>query len=262
MGDILKRAAKLRDQMDNAVDDDKRTPWESIHGVHNIPKSYVPPFQTNEMPQGSQPIDMDKLDNIIIDMEAAQSQPPQYGRQPEATSSGPLMTNFKALDNEPQARQILEMKYIYIKIGKLQVNDKQLISQCIDQNFRLYVKVPLPDVVNNTINYQNIQLNNYDVVSHNEYDFNSTQSYFFKINAETLAQFSESPLIFYLQDQQIIGEMKMNQVILASHFNLEYTVDLLQKIPKKQEPGRAKKEAAEIEYESKIIGNISFQMNL
>ena len=87
--------------------------------------------------------------------------------------------------------------------------------------------MPLPDVVNNTINYQNIQLNNYDVVSHNEYDFNSTQSYFFKINAETLAQFSESPLIFYLQDQQIIGEMKMNQVILASHFNLEYTVDLL-----------------------------------
>jgi len=80
MGDILKRAAKLRDQMDNAVDDDKRTPWESIHGVHNIPKSYVPPFQTNEMPQGSQPIDMDKLDNIIIDMEAAQSQPLQYGQ--------------------------------------------------------------------------------------------------------------------------------------------------------------------------------------
>lgn len=59
--------------MNDAVDDDKRLPWESIHGVHNIPKSYVPPFQTNEMPQAAQEVDMDKLDNIIIDVEASQS---------------------------------------------------------------------------------------------------------------------------------------------------------------------------------------------
>ena len=93
------------------------------------------------------------------------------------------------------------MKYIYIKIGKLYLSDNQIISKCINESFRLYVKVPLPDVNTNSISYQNIQLNNYDIISHNEYDFNSTQSYFFKINAETLAQFAEAQLIFCLQDQ-------------------------------------------------------------
>lgn len=79
------------------------------------------------------------------------------------------------------------MQYIYIKIGKLRVDDEQLIQKCIDQSFRLYVKIPLPDVYSNTISCQNIQLNNYDVLSHNEYDFNSTSSFNFRVNPETLA---------------------------------------------------------------------------
>ena len=90
------------------------------------------------------------------------------------------------------------MRYIYIKIGTLRVDDEQLIQQCIDQSFRLYVKIPLPDVYSNSISSQNIQLNNYDVISHNEYDFNSTSSFYFRVNSETLAQFVDSSLIFCL----------------------------------------------------------------
>lgn len=81
----------------------------------------------------------------------------------------------------------MDMRYIYIKIGVLRLDDQQLIQKCIDESFRLYVKVPLPDLHTNSVTSQNIQLNNYDVLSHNEYDFNSTSSFYFRINPETLA---------------------------------------------------------------------------
>jgi hypothetical protein len=122
------------------------------------------------------------------------------------------------------------------------VDDEQLIQQCIDQSFRLYVKVPLPDVYSNSISSQNIQLNNYEVLSHNEYDFNSTSSFYFRVNPETLAEFVDSSLIFCLQDQNIVGEMKMNKLILAKQFDLEHTCELFQSIEKEvAEPGRVKR---------------------
>lgn len=155
------------------------------------------------------------------------------------------------------------MRYIYIKIGVLRVDDTQLIQKYIDESFRLYVKIPLPDVYSNTISSQNIQLNNYEVLSHNEYDFNSTSSFNFRINTETLAQFVDSSLIFCLQDQHIVGEMKMNKLFLANQFDLEHTCELFQSIEKQStEYGRVKKRNDEKELIQKQVGAVSFRINL
>lgn len=155
------------------------------------------------------------------------------------------------------------MRYIYIKINQLKVEDQELVQKCINESFRLYVKIPLPDVYSNTISSQNIQLNNYEVLSYNEFDFNSTSSFNFRVNPETLAQFVDSSLIFCLQDQNIVGEMKMNQLILAKDFDLYHTCELYQSIEKEQQDyGRVKKKKEDKEYIQKLVGTIQFRINL
>jgi hypothetical protein len=44
---ILNRGKRLQEQMAKAIEPSK-TAWEEIHGIHNIPKSYVPPFMTQD----------------------------------------------------------------------------------------------------------------------------------------------------------------------------------------------------------------------
>ena len=44
------------------------------------------------------------------------------------------------------ARQILDMKYIYLKVRDLQIKDKALLERMIHESFHLEVVLPLPDV--------------------------------------------------------------------------------------------------------------------
>jgi formiminotetrahydrofolate cyclodeaminase len=44
---ILSRGEKLQKQMADAIDPSTRA-WESIHGAHHVPKTYVPPFMKDE----------------------------------------------------------------------------------------------------------------------------------------------------------------------------------------------------------------------
>jgi hypothetical protein len=88
------------------------------------------------------------------------------------------------------------------------------------------VQVPLPDIKENRICHQKILLKNYEIIGYNEFGFNSTSSYNFKLNENTLSKFVESELKFEISDMQIYGEIKMNRLLLADNFNLEETVDL------------------------------------
>ena len=55
--------------MDDALDDNKRTPWEQLHGVHNLPKTYVPPFMNDGFGQQSQKpeekIDLNEMEALM-----------------------------------------------------------------------------------------------------------------------------------------------------------------------------------------------------
>ena len=42
MESILKRGARLQQQMADALT--TKNAWESLHGIHAVPKTYVPPF--------------------------------------------------------------------------------------------------------------------------------------------------------------------------------------------------------------------------
>ena len=64
--------------MEDALDDNKRTPWEQLHGVHNIPKTYVPPFMQGDLekpvPKPEEKVDLNELD-ALIDLPASQMPP-------------------------------------------------------------------------------------------------------------------------------------------------------------------------------------------
>jgi len=53
---IFNRGENLRKQMNQVLEKDKA--WETIHGVHEVPKKYVPPFLQESQNES------DDLDNI------------------------------------------------------------------------------------------------------------------------------------------------------------------------------------------------------
>lgn len=129
-------------------------------------------------------------------------------------------------------RQILDMKYIYLKVRELKVFDAAILSKIINRGFSLTVQLPLPDVKNREVAMQTVAMRNYDVVTNDEFLFNSTSSYQFKISEPTLAQFSESYLGIDVQlppgepDRHGVAEeppvirteMQMNKLLLANNF--------------------------------------------
>ena len=59
--------------MEDALDDGKRTPWEQLHGVHNVPKTYVPPFLQSDFDKKQQDakkdVDLNELE-VMMDLPA------------------------------------------------------------------------------------------------------------------------------------------------------------------------------------------------
>lgn len=47
---IFERGQKLKEKMDQAMGADA---WEKLHGIHNVPKSYIPPFLRDSKQQNS-----------------------------------------------------------------------------------------------------------------------------------------------------------------------------------------------------------------
>ena len=67
---ILSRGARLQQQMAQALDP-STSAWEQVHGIHEIPKPYVPPFMKSDEPaQGSTDMMKDKMYNLEVDFEA------------------------------------------------------------------------------------------------------------------------------------------------------------------------------------------------
>jgi len=66
---IMKRGARLQEQMAQAMEPSQEA-WASIHGIHNIPKNYVPPFMKEEHKEMAGSPIRDKLYSMQVDAEA------------------------------------------------------------------------------------------------------------------------------------------------------------------------------------------------
>ena len=124
------------------------------------------------------------------------------------------------------------MKYIYLKVRELKIDEAAVLSRLINESFCLEVQLPLPDVKRDEVTSQSVLMRNYEVLAHDAFNFNSTSSYQFKISEPTLAAFSESLLTIdvklplgepdrmgIVEEPPLIrAEMKMNKLILANNF--------------------------------------------
>ena len=129
-------------------------------------------------------------------------------------------------EDQANKRQIGDMKFIRVKIKTLRITSESLLHNLIDKNFTLNVDIPLPDFYSKQVNNQSIALNNYDVLSFNEFAFNSLSLYNFKIDDQSLGHYVSSMMGFYIADQEVLGTLPMNKLIMAKDFKLDADVNL------------------------------------
>lgn len=209
--------------MADAIDPTTST-WEQIHGIHHVPKSYVPPFMKDEFAamntQAAQPTDRtpgmlrDKMYEVELEEEAGNPNEESLIQIDPRTAkmgdpSQPHLLNQDAdqqqnlerfAEQEANKRQIKDMKFIRVKVKNVIIDDQALLPKLIDQGFDLQVSIPLPDIYQKKISDQHIHLSNYEVVSYNEFSFNSLSLYNFRVDEETLGAYVSSQIHVMIPD--------------------------------------------------------------
>jgi hypothetical protein len=158
---ILARGVRLKAQMDEAIDADNA--WEELHGPHAIAKKYVPPFMRDDADnfagENGRVPDINEIDELL------------HVKEEDAEPAGPTLkdinpTSLRLPDGElgAGARQIHDMRYIYLKVRNLHVSDKQLLGALIQDGFHAEVLLPLPDVKGSVISTQQVVLRNYEAL--------------------------------------------------------------------------------------------------
>jgi hypothetical protein len=111
--------------------------WEQIHGMHHVPKSYVPPFmkaEHDEMVQASSP---EKVKDELYELEL-EEQALNKDEEPAEKPKLPRRKNFdydnnQNLEEAPWAdqdrRQIKDMRFIRIKVKQMRAEAQELISK-------------------------------------------------------------------------------------------------------------------------------------
>ena len=160
--------------------------WEQIHGIHNVPKAYVPPFMRDGEDEGSPENIKEKMYGIEVDTQAANplDASEQKPRAPPINPDYNQQQNCEEIpDEQAGKRQMKDMKFIRIKVKQLRIeSDQSLISKLINESFNLQINIPLPDPYQKKISLQQVHLNNYEVENFNEFAFNSLSMYNFRID--------------------------------------------------------------------------------
>jgi hypothetical protein len=213
--------------MDEAIGEDA---WEKLHGPHEIPKKYIPPFLQEE-PKDEEPAN-DPLDNIYeleIDeglnkdlndqLKPQQAQNAGQGAQASMTFGEAELDKEEAIRYAGRGGNIKDMRFVRMKIKTLRVEDKALLQRLIDcKKFSLTVALPLPDVYRNEVQDQFIKLNNYDYVGPDEFEFTNLTLYNFKISEGTFNLLSGSQVQVMIDDESVHGSIPMNRLLLADNF--------------------------------------------
>lgn len=207
----IERAKRLKDKMEEAIGDNA---WEKLHGPHEVPKKYVPPFLRNDERQNAGRADhIDQLYELEIE-EAIRND--AEARQTMQTFPGARSTHHNAgeildMNQEEQIRfagrggNIKEMRFIRLRIKSMTIDDNQLLQKLVGNNFSITVALPLADVYKNAIHDQFIKLTNPQEISFNEFEFSSLSLYNFKVNEETFHDLSSSFLQVMIDDQGVHG---------------------------------------------------------
>lgn len=205
----IERAKRLKGKMEEAIGDNA---WEKLHGPHEVPKKYVPPFLRNDQPQADHRGDhMDNLYELEID-EAIRINNETHQTLPGARSTvGKTGGDIMDMDQEEHIRfagrggNIKEMRFIRLKIKSMVIDDNLLLQKLVGNNFGLTVALPLADVYKNTIADQFIKLTNPQEVAANEFEFSSLSLYNFRLNEETFHDLSSSFLQIMIDDMNVHG---------------------------------------------------------
>ena len=123
---------------------------------------------------------------------------------------------------------LTDMKFIRMKIKSLVVEDGHTLQELHggSSKFSMSVALPLPDVYNQSLATQTVNLSNYSVVSENEFEFTSLSLYNFMVSEETFNHLSASELCIQLDNMSIEGRVKMNKLLMAPNFKLSLQVPL------------------------------------
>lgn len=247
--------------------DPSTSAWEQIHGIHHVPKAYVPPFMKEQDPEK---IKEDMYD-LQVELEAEEEEFQVHPRKAQTSKNKPPVD----LDNQQQnledfdemesgKRQIKDMRFIRFKVKTLRIEDETLLHKIIDRGFNLSGKIPLPDPYQQIISDQEVTLNNYEVLGFNEFAFNSLSLFNFRIDESTLGDYVQSELRFGILEHNVQGQLKMNKLIMSHDFKLETSIELIQTIETlKSVKVEGKKRAQEIkETERKHVGSLQIEMNL
>ena len=125
--------------------------WEHLHGIHNIPKTYIPPFlqrDQDEMQNHGKPEQSikEKMYDMEIDNQAAgdefnpneesliQINPRTMpGRNvPKNQIDLNQQQNLEDLHEDKNKRQIKDMKFIRLKVKELRIESETLLHKLID----------------------------------------------------------------------------------------------------------------------------------
>lgn len=172
------------------------------------------------------------------------------------------------MEDAPEAdqgkRQIMDMKFIRVKVKTVRITEEKLLHSLIEDGFKLTVDVPLPDVYQKQMSNQSAKLSNYEVLSFNEFAFNSLSLYNFRVDEQTLGKFVDSSLKIQIQDKKVEGSLKMNKLLLSDDFKLSATLDLTQTITsiKQVKKHEGKKAVAVEETEQLDCGTVTVELNL
>ncbi|CDW78943.1 c2 domain-containing protein 3 [Stylonychia lemnae] len=227
---IFARGEKLRQQMNQALDSDNA--WETLHGTHQVPKRYIPPFLQEEQKKAQ--MNDDELDNIYaIEIEGYNLRESQElkGRKGQSNDDVEQIQQEMSQGLQRQETQhIRDMKFIKIKIGSLRIEDEGLLHSLIDETFNITVNVPLPDIYQKKISNQLIKLSNYDIVSFNEFMFNNLSLYNFKIDEETFNQLVQAKVCISIEGKNVQGSISMIKLLMSKAYKLEASIPLEQTI--------------------------------
>lgn len=265
--------------MDNALEPNAAA-WEQIHGVHEIPKTYVPPFmkdEFNEMQKVAQEDNMDIKDKMYdIEVEEGinhneesfiniEPRGQQTKKHPQALNVVEDQNLDVLPEDESGKRQLMDMRFIRLKVKNLRIENEELLHNMIDKNFNLQVNIPLPDIYQKAIHSQKLQMNNYEVLSFNEFAFNSLSLYNFRVDEDTLHEMVQSQLKVSIEEYGVEGTLNMNKLFLAADFRIEIPVQLVQTIQVKRKdddlPTRGKQKD-KFMTQHIPVGTVNLEINL
>ena len=216
---IMERGQRLKERMNEAIGEDA---WTKLHGPHEIPKKYVPPFlreddskKRKEQDASAEQARMDNIYEMEIEAALAKNMSKDGDKDKKGSKVNRHMVHDEdCLSNSEQEQgtpfggkggNIMDMKFIRFKIKRMSIDDDDLCQQLIENGFSLTGALPLPDVYTKNIKDQFIKLSNYDVVSVNEFEFTSLTLYNFKVSEETITELSNSQIQVMLDDLNVHG---------------------------------------------------------